>query len=284
MIEYRLTGIDGTTVWEFSNPSSPLCLGTDPNVGGAPMANQRISNVYQAGGTWVGRNMEVAPLELDVMLKRRLVDPWPTDPVALWAMWRDSLGLGENLCTWEVESDHGGIRRQLVRLEEVTRESPLKLIESTKSFRERVRMASDESWYRKDELEATFLAADWATADITNLGDIEAPLRYEVTGPVTDLELGVNGEVVELTGTTIPAGMVWTIETDPESPRIIETVSGDNVWPEVHSNAGAPRSWHKLVKSRWDAPGATPIHIAGTGTTGETSVKVYLPQLFARGA
>lgn len=280
-IAYRLTGIDGTTIWNFEN--DPLTLGTDPNVGGAQLKNQRLTNVYQAGGTWVGRNMEIAPLMLDVMLRTRIRSPWPSDPVELWSKWRDSLGLGENLCTWEVISTHGGTRRQLVRLEQVTSETSLRVIADTHSFREKVQLASDESWYRKDELSEAFAVAGWAAADITNLGDIEAPIRYEVTGPVTNLALGVGGEVVEMTGTTIPGGETWIIETDPESPRIMKS-TGENMWPEVHDNNGGPVSWHKLVPSRWDDPGPTAIHIAGSGTSGATSVEVNLPQLFARGA
>lgn len=276
-IQYRLTGIDGTTIWNFRN--DPLTLGADPNVGGAQITNQRLTNVYQAGGTWVGRNLDIAPLVLDVMLRRRIVG----DPVELWSEWRDSLGLGEHLLLWEVISDHGGTRFQHVRLEGVTSESPLSVIQSTKCFREKIMLASDESWYRKVPVEATFAVAGWAAAEIQNLGDIESPLRYEVTGPVTNLTLGVEGEEVEMTGTTIPGGETWIIETDPESPRIMKS-TGENMWPDVHENNDGPVSWHKFVPSRWDDVGPVPVHISGSGTSGATSVKLVLPQLFARGA
>jgi hypothetical protein len=53
------------------------------------------------------------------------------------------------------------------------------------------------------------------TATITNPGDVETFLRWEVAGPCTSVTVGVNGATI-IAPVTLDAGEVMVIDTDPE--------------------------------------------------------------------
>ena len=276
-ISYELHGVDDI-VWRFGARDCPFRFARAPmGSGGAPMRIERLSNVNEWGGTFNGTTVDVLVWTLEVLMK----NPWMRlkgdRALAEWDRWNHSLGMGDDELTWVIHSPGGGTRRQMVRLESRNSDVDTALIYDAGYMREIVRLGVDHGYFTKDDEVYEFGADAFALATISNYGDLEAPLRYELTGPLVAPTIGVHGEAVTLSGTTIPAGATWTIETDPAGPYI-RGHDGLDRWAVVHQNAGAPRSWHKKLR-----PGTHPVTISATGTTAESKVKVIVPQRFVRG-
>lgn len=272
-ISYELRGVDDI-VWRFGEPDCPFRFARAPmGSGGAPFTNERLSNVTEWGGTFNGQSVGVLVWTLEVLLKRVKGDA----AIAAWHQWQHSLGTGVEELTWVLKSEGGGERRQTVRLEERNGDVDTALIYDAGYMRDVVKLGADRGYFESDDETFTFAPASFATATVSNYGDLEAPLRYELTGPLTSPTIGVHGEAVTLSGTTIPAGETWTIETDPSGPYI-HGPDGLDRWRTVHLNAGMPKSWHKKLKR-----GTWPLTISASGTTAASSVKVTVPQRFVRG-
>lgn len=275
---YTLTGVDDS-VWEFQRPTCPLRLVSDPDgIGGSAFKNLRSQNLQEDGAKWIDRNDELLTLKLDVHLKGQRITG--DAAIAVWSEWRRALGRGDQEMLLEITSPGGGVRRCRPRLEEPLPKADIDRIYNTGYFREQAIIVPDESWFRKDEEHETYVPAGFSGATITNAGDIESPPRFRVTGPLTDLSIGAGGESVELTGTTIPSGQVWIIETDPNGRYVKREDTGENMFPTIYTNAEGPRSWHGMVPAHTtDAP----VTISATGTDGTSQVEIFLPQLFIEG-
>lgn len=276
---YTLTGVEGS-VWQFQRPECPLRLVSDPDgIGGSAFKNLRSQNLQEAGAKWIDRFDEILTIRLDVHLKGQRITG--DAAIAVWANWRRALGRGDLEMLLEITSPGGGVRRCKPRLEEPLPKMDLDQIFTTGYFREQPMLVPDESWFRKDEIHQTFVPAGFVTASVSNFGDIESPPRFRVTGPLTGLSIGVGGESVTLTGTTIPAGEVWIIETDPNGRYVKRESDGLNMFPVIYTNASGPRSWHGMVPAHTTNSAVT---VSATGTTGASQVEVFLPQLFIEGA
>lgn len=274
--EFILECWDGT-VWEFNNPACPISLRKTPTgLEGAPYTFDDQQNVNQAGVTFKARNDEANVIGLAVK-----VGPVAKGDEAeeLLRTWRHSLGRGVELGTFHAIGTSGGDRFQVVRLaEKLPPPNYYKMRHAgvlTDEDGELVSLRSDESWWRKDPVVAEFLPAGFATATVSNAGDVAAWPHVVITGPITTPTLSFNGETpVPLP--TIVAGDVWTIDTDPDWFTIVDSDGVDRSWVN--------RRWYKNIP-----PAATlvdpnvPITITGTGTTSATKVTVTLPQLFWEG-
>jgi hypothetical protein len=76
-----------------------------------------------------------------------------------------------------------------------------------------------------------FAQSGFATAPIvTNEGDIETPVRIELTGPLTNPILTnlTTDQSIAFTGLTLLAGQVFVVDTDPA--RYVVTIDGTDSW------------------------------------------------------
>lgn len=134
----------------------------------------------------------------------------------------------------------------------------------------KIKLQSDESWWRTAPFDETYAAADFATATADNLGDVEAGAWpwFRLDGPITNPTLGYEGESVTLP--SLAAGEWLEIETDPDAWVVRDQTGADRTW-----DLGT--RWYKTMPARTTD---VPITITGTGTTGATSLRVVVPQLF----
>lgn len=259
---------------EVDGIDSPLKLGSEPDLGGAAFKFNWLSTVEQDGATFNGRNDEVNTFSLDVICKRHAFRGEAA--VRLYLEWRMSLGRGEEQLMFVTITERGS-RQQLVRLAEPLPALDLVGVRARGGFRDKPKFVIDQSFWMGDVIERNAAYPDvMSSLTIDNKGDREGFLTYEITGPVTSPSLGVDGEVVTLTGTTIPAGQTWTISTTP-TDRYIKNHLGANMAPAVSAAAGHPVFWSKGVPS-WAV--AAPIHFGGTGVGAGTAIRAILQQTY----
>lgn len=251
-------------VWDFTSPTCPLSLRTDPTgLEGAPFAHDDQRNVDQAGVTWRARMDEPNLIGLDV--KIAVADP--AARVRTAQQWRQSLGRGKQIHRFWAITDEGGRRFQDVRL--AAKLAPLNLTMLRNAgviLNDPVGLRSDESWWRRKPITKTFTPAEFAAAAVRTHSDEPLWPHLRITGPITLPTIGWMGETVPLP--TIAAGDVWTIETDPD-------------WFQINDSTGADRSW---IGRRWykQVPAGrltVPITITGTDTSSVTKVEITVPQL-----
>lgn len=270
--EYRFETWDGH-VWEFNDPACPLSLRSEPTgIEGAQFAFDTQQNVNQPGDTVKARIDDPNFIGLDVK-----VGPVAKGDEAesLLREWRHSLGRGLQLGTFHCISDEGGDRFQVVRLAN-TMPPPnyYKMRHSgvlTDADSDKVKLRSDESWWRKDPVVRTFTQGELATATVHSESDEPVWPHYEITGPLQTPKFGIDGETVTLP--TILSGQTWVIDTDPDFFSITDHTGADRTW--------VGRRWYKRAPAGdVDVP-ITFEDIIGTNTN--TRVKVTLPQLFWEG-
>ncbi|NKS98763.1 hypothetical protein GS498_20245 [Rhodococcus hoagii] len=82
---------------------------------------------------------------------------------------------------------------------------------------EKVKIASDLSWWHAPAIVRTFTPAQFDKAQIPNDGDVDSWLHYEIHGP-GEFTVGVGDDRVQLP--YIGPDEVWDIETDEQAPHI----------------------------------------------------------------
>lgn len=277
-VAYELAGIDGR-VWPLSEPGVPAHLRNCPirlketpsGLGGAPYKFDDLQNVDQPGVTFAGRMDDPNVIGL-----KYYVGPVPRGDgaVDLLRTWRASIGRGKPrqpggpLAEFRVR-DNGTTRTQLVRalFDEKMASPDYATMGSVGQVYETVSLRSDESYWRRPPVVASFTATQFVGATMPNASDEAVWPHFVLRGPITLPKLGLAGELVQLP--TIAAGDTWTIETDPD-------------WFSITDGAGLDRSW---VGRRWrtKAPADTPrvpVSITGSGTSSATLLTVTLPQVF----
>lgn len=278
-MSYVLHGLEGIEV-SFGTEGFPFRLVSDPDgIGGAPYKINRLSSVAQAGGTFNGVSYEPLRLTLDMHMKGS--NAVGDVGISYAKAWRKALGIGDREFLFDCIGPDGldSVKTTKVRLETPLPNLNLDFIYNGGYFREKVTIVSDESWFHGQPLSETWTAAEIAGgASAWSNGDIQTPPRWEITGPITNPSFSVGSETVTLTGTTIPAGETWIIETDPRFPSI-KTAAGVNKARIVYNNAGGPRSFHEHLAPRE----GTVVSVTGTGTTGATSITLTAPTLYVAG-
>lgn len=244
---------------------------------GADLKNAFLSTVAQAGASFNGTSHGQNEWTIEVTSRGSVMTS--AQAVGEYSRWRTTLGRGE-LITLVVHSENGGIRRQDVRLNDQRMpQLDIGLLTAGKVFTEASKVISESSWFYSDDATETFTAAEFATAKLDNFSDIDAPLVFEVTGPITDLTLGVD-EAVALSGAVVPAGETWVVDTNPNLPRVYDKATGANKLRSVYDAVGHAFVWNNNLPA-WASE--HPVTIGGTGTTGDTRVKVVIPQRYAMG-
>lgn len=284
MIGFRIRGLNDI-VWGFGDPEGPVSddltplrlIETPEGIMGAGIEQQFISTVTQAGATHTATQDQQNKWKVKVQLRDA-----NSAEQAMWLAyrWRKSIGRGE-VIQFEVVGSTGS-RFQDVRLD-TTSQMPhidYDLLANGWYFKDELDFISESSWFYGDALTQTFTAAQFAGAKAVNEGDVDGWPTYEVTGPITSPALGVAGEVVTLTGATVPAGSTWVIVTDPEGPPTIrDKATGANKMRTVYDTVGANFLWTKPVP----AESTVAATISGTGTSGATRVKMTVPQRYRAG-
>jgi len=263
-IRYEYLGVDGS-LWKFGDPMCPARLATTPTgLGGAPFKHQRIANARQPGADWVGRDDEINVIGLDV----RIGPMAPGKPAReQFKAWRAALGYGDEVGEFRVYLDDEKLWQE-TRYEEPSTDPDLSMLDEIGFLAEKVKIASDLPWWHAPPVTRTFAPDEFAAAEITNDGDVDSWLHWEIHGP-GKFAIGVD-EIVNLPH--INAGQSWVIETDVENPSIRDG-DGVDVWQRV----GVQR-FAKSVRRK----STTPILVHGTDVGPETEVTVTLPQLYRR--
>ncbi|NKR32284.1 hypothetical protein GS504_15600 [Rhodococcus hoagii] len=264
-IRYELLGVDGS-LWKFGDPLCPVRLATTPTgLGGAPFKHQRLANARQPGADWVGRDDEINVIGLDV----RVGPMTPGKPARdVFKRWRAALGYGDEVGEFRVYLDDEKLWQE-TRFEEPSRDPDLSMLDEIGFLAEKVKIASDLSWWHAPAIVRTFTPAQFDKAQIPNDGDVDSWLHYEIHGP-GEFTVGVGDDRVQLP--YIGPDEVWDIETDEQAPHIHDGL-GRDVWERV----GVQRFARSVRRSSTAA-----ITLEATGTGATTSVKVTLPQLYRR--
>lgn len=105
-----------------------------------------------------------------------------------------------------------------------------------------------------------------ASAEMTNPGDVDAYPVWTVTGPMSDIELGVGTRIIDVPF-AVADGEVLVIDTDPRN--ITATVNGVDATEDLGFQSFAPIP----------AKATTPLHVEATG---EGSITVSLTPLYFR--
>jgi hypothetical protein len=277
-IEYELLGVDGS-VWPFGGLGDPLArmrLVEIQGLGGAEFTHEDVQNVDEHGVTW---NATMYDPNFIAMFVRSQLYPGEL-AVEVEKAFRRAIGHGKDLGRFTVRSKRpdGTVeerfqlwrKAKLLPSPDYTRTRYLGCFEY-----EGVLLRSDESWWRTVPYERTFTAAQFSGASVLNVSDERVWPYFELTGPITNPTLGLDGEAVALP--SIAAGQKWTIETDPD-------------WFEIRDHLGVERSaigrrWYKpATASDRSNPVPVPVTITGSGTSSATRLKVILPQLFHEAA
>jgi hypothetical protein len=278
-----MVGVDGSefpfvTIGEESF-ETPLRLAKDPGgLGGAPGRHDDDQNVDQAGVTWRARMFEPNVLTLPIRF-----GPLDAGEAALdrYCEYRDAMGDGRQVGEFHVTSVRRGIRRdrfQYWRLPDGALPEANYSAAVNVGFVDEgdVQLRSDESWWRQVPVEKTWTPAQFAGASVPNVCDDDVWPYFEITGPITNPTFGVAGESITIL-TTISAGQVWKINTDPNRFQILNAAGVDVSWVRAYWRKRAPR---RTAASLNNGTSDVPVTLGGSGTSAATRVKIVLPQVF----
>lgn len=277
MATYSLTDLNGEE-WTF-DPASPLGLRYVKGIDGVEFDLDTAHGVDQRGVTVKGIDYKAGAISLGVNVHPARLGITGDDAVEILSTWRDGLGEGEsvrgdNQMLFTVE-DTG--RFQLVRLAKVAGPADWEKMRYAGFFFDEIVLQYDESDWRTAPVDVTFTAAEFSSATVSSKGTTPSWPWFELTGPITNPTLGINGESVALPSLT--AGQSLTIDTDPNWYSITDQTGADKTFTvtSMALTAGTDDRWRTQVPARTDD---IPVTITGTGTTGATSLQVVVPQLF----
>lgn len=263
-----LIGADGTR-WRFGAPGSPVRLAAPPTgLQGSPFQHDWQEITGMDGALYRGTVDKGAVIDLRL---------WVVDPRSSayarqqHTRWRESLRRGKSPCRLYVVSKESGYWWLDVRPDGIAEANhfgqyPGRVGETG----ETVTFTSDRSFWRRFEEVRVFDRTTAPYAQITNVGDQPAWLRWAITGTYTSVTIGVGTDTHVLPYRS--SG--WRIDTDELWPSIT-TLSGadlQHLYPSHYWNAPLP--------GRNDYKGAgVPLTIKPVGAASNFRVEVsYVPQ------
>lgn len=277
MATYLLRDLNGVE-WEFVRPS-PLYLHSVEGVDGAEFGLDTAHGVDQRGVTVKGIDYKPGVITLGVCVSPKRLGIRGQEAVDILAEWRDGIGEGEaerggNQMQFEI-ADTG--RFQAVR---VLKKGPAnwEQMRAAGHFLDKVKFQSDESDWRTQPEDDTFTAAQFAGATVANHGTVDSWPWFKLTGPITNPTLGIAGEAVALP--TLTAGQWLEIDTDPNWYSVTDQAGADRTMDLTSlalADDGANDRWYSQAAARNPA---IPVTITGTGTSGATSLRVVVPQIY----
>lgn len=263
----ELTDLNGEA-WPFSAPGCPIRLVTVTGLEGADFSFDTSAGVGQPGVTVVARDDEESYVECEVW-----VGPLPKGDGAVQVL-RDFLhGLGRGWSRagrlMRLESLDTG-RFQMVRLAERPASPDWARMFYAGMTDLNFKLMSDESWWRKHPVDRTFTADGFATAAVSNEGDVErgAWPWFRIDGPITNPVLGLMDEQVEIP-ISLSVGEWLEVQTDPDEWLIVDHTGTDRTWGTQRWHQTAPAETHVI-----------PVNISGSNLSSATRLRVVVPQLF----
>ena len=194
-LRFFLVGADHKTRWAFGAPDSPVRLAQVPTgLQGAEFEHDFQDFVGMDGGLYRGTTDKRGRITMKL---------WVADPrSSAWArrqhtLWRESLGRGKQPARLYVVSKESGYWWIDVRPEtiaEVDYMAEADVPGAAGEIGEIVTFTTDRSfWTRFDEVREFTPKTGWS-AEMRNLGDQEAWLRWTITGEHSGVEIGVDDD------------------------------------------------------------------------------------------
>lgn len=276
MATYELRDLNGE-LWTFGR-DQPIGIldGTLKGVGIAEYSLETLHGVGQRGVTVVGTDLKEGQIGFTAVIQPYQVGLRGGDAVELVSRFIDGLGQGE------VERDENQARFTVVDSERFQAVRLVKLgqvdwerVRSSRMCKVEIVLQSDESDWRTEPLDLTFAPAAFATAKVANDGTVDSWPWFRLTGPITDPTLGLDGEAVKLPNLT--AGQYLEIETEPNWYQVTDQTGTDRTWDLYTLADGDDDRWRQFAPARTPE---IPVTITGTGTSGATSLRVVVPQIY----
>lgn len=284
-LRFFLIGADRQTRWAFGAPDSPIRLAEVPTgLQGAGFEHDFQDFVGIDGGLYRGTVDQRGTITLKL---------WVADPrSSAWArrqhaLWRESLGRGKQPARLYVVSKESGYWWIDVRPETIAEVDYMGQLTPGEigEVGEIVTFTTDRSfWTRFDEVRE-FTPKTGYAAELRNLGDQEAWLRWTITGDHEGVEIGIGDDTHVLpdprrirTEKDLLAGK------DPVYGYVIDT---DETWPSLMSTSGEDlqdlfpkKFWTKpLPPRRMDRGRATKLTVRPTNPGPDFRVEVgYTPR------
>lgn len=188
-MRFFLIGADRQTRIPFGAPGCPVRLASTPTgLQGAPFSHDFEEAVGLDGGIYRGTKDEKGVISLKV---------WVADPTSsaaarrAHAKWREALGRGKTTCRLFVVTKESGYWWIDVRLASVSEANHWGMPGEIGEVGETVNFVSDRSFWTRFEEHRTFDRLTAPTANITNVGDQPAYLKYIISGKHDGILLGV---------------------------------------------------------------------------------------------
>ena len=227
-LRFYLIGADRKTRWRFGGAGSPVRLNTPPTgLNGAPLSHDYQQLVGMDGALYRGTIDEQTRIGLQVWVSDRRSSSWARRQHALW---RESLGRGKETVRLIVISKESGYWWIDARVESISEvnffdQQPGALGE----VGELVTLVTDRSFWQRFDETRIFDRNTAPNAQLTNLGDQPAWLRYAIYGDHQGVEIGVGSDIVKL--------------PDPRTLNLKEPVEGyyidtETLWPALMSTDG----------------------------------------------
>lgn len=227
-LRFYMIGADRKTRWRFGGAGSPVRLNTPPTgLNGAPLSHDYQQLVGMDGALYRGTIDEQTRIGLQVWVSDRRSSSWARRQHALW---RESLGRGKETVRLIVISKESGYWWIDARVESISEvnffdQQPGALGE----VGELVTLVADRSFWQRFDETRIFDRDTAPNAQLTNLGDQPAWLRYAIYGDHQGVEIGVGSDIVKL--------------PDPRTLNLKEPVEGyyidtETLWPALMSTDG----------------------------------------------
>ena len=227
-LRFYMIGADRKTRWRFGGAGSPVRLNTPPTgLNGAPLSHDYQQLVGMDGALYRGTIDEQTRIGLQVWVSDRRSSAWARRQHALW---RESLGRGKETVRLIVISKESGYWWIDARVESISEvnffdQQPGALGE----VGELVTLVADRSFWQRFDETRIFDRDTAPNAQLTNLGDQPAWLRYAIYGDHQGVEIGVGSDIVKL--------------PDPRTLNLKEPVEGyyidtETLWPALMSTDG----------------------------------------------
>lgn len=270
-----MTGVDGS-VWPFVGRDdctleTPLRLGKTPaGLSGAPGKHDDDQNVDQAGVTWRSKTL----LPNVITLKSLRFGPVTRGQDALdrWLQFCNAFGDGRQLGEFHALSLLSGEPRDRFQYWRLLSELPdpdyMQVINTGFVNVGDIALRSDESWWREDPVDVSFVPGQFAGATVANMCDDDVWGYWEIIGPITNPTIGLAGESITIL-VTVPAGQSWKINTDPNNFSIRDGADVDRSWLRHYWRKKAPRKTAVI-----------PLALGGTSTNANSRIRLVLPQVY----
>jgi hypothetical protein len=289
----KIEVIRGSTTYDLTDPSTFAMLGYE-GTGMAPVRNVLQRSPFQDGATHVLRRLEARRVQLAIWAVAADVPTLMAANQTLLAAFKPTVA-PFNLRVTHSSTD--AVPVDVVRQLDCHYDGELSLgSQQHRGFSQVAGvtlMAPDPTWYDPTAVELNFTTAGGdgftvpmpvphfvgasiigGTVTVTYAGTWKTYPIITVTGPIVDCVITnhTTDEKLDFTGQTLAAGEQYVIDLRP-GYKTIRDENGDNALPNGILTADSDLgTWH-IAADPEVANGENDISVAGTGTTGSTTVE-----------